>query len=378
MPEDQTYKLNEADFNNLNYTAKAFGLALRRKRGRDAGLVHYVSFAGSNTACESMRATLQKRGAKLPHCTWSRSNEPVAPGLRTVKRKLPSSTELHYILWNPAPEVIIIQDPRMFEVKQRSWPDRWARIEHLEEEHKPTLAALFTQAINAISKAPMLPEWAETVMEITKWEGYETLDCYGDVVHAIVINTSYAWAEKIRKLLADGQLAIPPLASDLATLVAANQQRLAAEAETELALTGTVNDGDGDNNELTLIDAVDDDDDDNTEMYVTPASPEQAFLFPPGRIVATPGFLNAARETGLDTAYYLQRHLTGDWREPELDQHDIAANRRAARSKGDDMERVFSAFHHPDNHGPNDNFLKFWVITEADRSSTTFLLPSEY
>jgi hypothetical protein len=56
--------------------------------------------------------------------------------------------------------------------------------------------------------------------------------------------------------------------------------------------------------------------------------------------------------------------MSGDW--TEMDNEDQQANREAI-VEGD---RVFSAY--------TIQGIKFWVITEADRSATTILLPSEY
>ena len=56
--------------------------------------------------------------------------------------------------------------------------------------------------------------------------------------------------------------------------------------------------------------------------------------------------------------------MTGDW--TEMDVEDQQANRDAV-AHGD---RVFSAY--------IIQGIKFWVITEANRSVTTILLPSEY
>jgi hypothetical protein len=56
--------------------------------------------------------------------------------------------------------------------------------------------------------------------------------------------------------------------------------------------------------------------------------------------------------------------MSGDW--AEMDADDQQANQDAI-THGD---RVFSAY--------NIDKTKFWVITEADRSATTILLPSEY
>lgn len=90
-----------------------------------------------------------------------------------------------------------------------------------------------------------------------------------------------------------------------------------------------------------------------------------AARFPLGRTVATPGALEAligARETPLP---YLMRHVAGDW--GELDQDDKAENESAIENG----LRILSAYRLSDG-------TKIWVITEADRSATTILLPEEY
>jgi len=86
-------------------------------------------------------------------------------------------------------------------------------------------------------------------------------------------------------------------------------------------------------------------------------------LFAVGRIVATPGVLAATNHAVL--LNYLQRHLRGDW--GELDPEDRAQN-DAAVTAG---ERILSAYTLPDG-------TRLWIITEWDRSVTTFLLPEEY
>jgi hypothetical protein len=62
----------------------------------------------------------------------------------------------------------------------------------------------------------------------------------------------------------------------------------------------------------------------------------------------------------------LSRHRSGDW--GDVDAADAAANTRAA-VEGD--ERVLSAYTLKDG-------TRLWIITEADRSCTTILLPEEY
>jgi hypothetical protein len=85
--------------------------------------------------------------------------------------------------------------------------------------------------------------------------------------------------------------------------------------------------------------------------------------FPPGRIVIT---ANAARElAGDDVTIALRRHLRGDWGELELP--DREANDRALVHGS----RLLSAY-------ASSTGLRFWIITEHDRSATTVLLPEDY
>ncbi len=75
---------------------------------------------------------------------------------------------------------------------------------------------------------------------------------------------------------------------------------------------------------------------------------------------------NAARclEPG-DVYAALRRHARGDW--GELDPEDAASNERSLPAGC----RLLSAY--TDRNG-----VKFWIITEADRSATTILLPEDY
>jgi hypothetical protein len=88
-------------------------------------------------------------------------------------------------------------------------------------------------------------------------------------------------------------------------------------------------------------------------------------LFPLGQIVATPGALDAILEAKENPATFLSRHVTGDW--GELDEHDRQENEFSVANG----LRILSAY--TLNTG-----TRLWVITEADRSVTTILLPSEY
>ena len=66
-----------------------------------------------------------------------------------------------------------------------------------------------------------------------------------------------------------------------------------------------------------------------------------------------------------DILIALKRHMLGDW--GELDNEDKAANEAALKEGGRLVSRYTSA-----------SGVPFYVITEADRSLTTFLLPEDY
>lgn len=88
-------------------------------------------------------------------------------------------------------------------------------------------------------------------------------------------------------------------------------------------------------------------------------------LFELGQVVATPGALDSLHSLGLTGLELLRRHHRGDW--GDLDQEDIATNNAALQNGS----RLFSSYQ-------VNQELKIWIITEADRSVTTLLLPEEY
>ena len=87
-------------------------------------------------------------------------------------------------------------------------------------------------------------------------------------------------------------------------------------------------------------------------------------LFSLGRLLATPMAREELAELHYSPLDLIRRHMSGDWAEMAIE--DQESNREAII----DGSRIFSAY--------TIQSTKFWVITEADRSSTTILLPSEY
>ena len=82
-----------------------------------------------------------------------------------------------------------------------------------------------------------------------------------------------------------------------------------------------------------------------------------------GRLAITPGAQEQLSDEEVAAAF--RRHAQGDW--GEVDEHDAEQNEWAL----DNDARIMSVFKASDD-------TTFWVITEADRSATTILLPEDY
>jgi hypothetical protein len=89
-------------------------------------------------------------------------------------------------------------------------------------------------------------------------------------------------------------------------------------------------------------------------------------LFPLGHLVFTGGAMGLISRTGTTVSSLLGRHSFGDW--GGVCESDKRLNDRAVVEGA----RILSAY----ELGPGREVL--WLITEADRSATTFLLPEEY
>ena len=84
-----------------------------------------------------------------------------------------------------------------------------------------------------------------------------------------------------------------------------------------------------------------------------------------GEVVATPGALAELERQQVLPILLVSKHLHGDW--GNVSAQDALANDNALKDGG----RLLSSY----AIAPN---VRIWVITEADRSVTTLLLPAEY
>jgi len=89
-------------------------------------------------------------------------------------------------------------------------------------------------------------------------------------------------------------------------------------------------------------------------------------LFHLGHIVATPGALDALARANQSPNNFLNRHVMGDWGSG-LPEEDKAENQYGLQHGF----RILSSYRTTAGE-------KLWIITEADRSVTTLLLPEEY
>jgi hypothetical protein len=88
-------------------------------------------------------------------------------------------------------------------------------------------------------------------------------------------------------------------------------------------------------------------------------------LFDLGKIVATPGALAALERALQQPQDFLDRHVAGDW--GEVPQEDNVENELSLLNG----YRLLSAYRTKMGE-------RLWILTEADRSLTTILLPEEY
>ncbi len=87
--------------------------------------------------------------------------------------------------------------------------------------------------------------------------------------------------------------------------------------------------------------------------------------FKTGQVVATPGAIDAFSDEYNESLELLMRHLSGDWGEvskADAEENDLSVLQGF---------RILSSY-------TTRSGVKLWIITEADRSVTTFLLPEEY
>jgi len=88
-------------------------------------------------------------------------------------------------------------------------------------------------------------------------------------------------------------------------------------------------------------------------------------LFELGQVVSTPAALELLKRHSMTPMQFLERHVTGDF--GDLCDEDKEANNEAIWNE----ERILSSYKINETD-------KLWVITEADRSSTCLLEPSDY
>ena len=100
-----------------------------------------------------------------------------------------------------------------------------------------------------------------------------------------------------------------------------------------------------------------------TPQHTSIASQITGPLFPLGRTVATPGVLDAIPAKEITLA--ISRHERGDW---GLVCEDDRAENELSLKEGFRLMSVYES----------GGGVRFWIITEADRSVTTVLLPDEY
>lgn len=95
-----------------------------------------------------------------------------------------------------------------------------------------------------------------------------------------------------------------------------------------------------------------------------PTESPKTICFPLGHLVSTPAALELLDRMAVNATELIQRHQRGDWGNVSAD--DVAENENAIVN---DL-RILSSYQLGD--------ACLWIITDADRTATTLLLPDEY
>jgi len=106
----------------------------------------------------------------------------------------------------------------------------------------------------------------------------------------------------------------------------------------------------------------------STPKAITPTAPR----FSLGNVYNTPGAQEVMQRYQINPLQLIGRHITGDW--GDVCPEDAQANEDALQFGS----RILSSYVLMPPAGETSTPVKIWLITEADRSVTTILLPEEY
>ena len=101
------------------------------------------------------------------------------------------------------------------------------------------------------------------------------------------------------------------------------------------------------------------------QPHINTSQEAAAARFALGQTVITPGAEEALEIAGQTATEFLRRHISGDW--GELSDEDVKENELSLKEGFRLLSRYETA-----------KGERLWIITEADRSATTILLPVEY
>jgi len=102
----------------------------------------------------------------------------------------------------------------------------------------------------------------------------------------------------------------------------------------------------------------------NTAIKCESTDTTKTICFPLGHLVSTPAALELLDREAVNATELLQRHQRGDW--GDVEEEDAQDNEHAIVNG----LRILSSY--------KVGSSRLWILTEADRSATTLMLPEEY
>ena len=207
---------------------------------------YYASWAGPAQAAKAIwAAAVGSTNTGMISSTWRHSEKMLKPVAPAIVVKLPNSNYVHYVLRSGDPSFVLVTDPKMAQIREYegryitpygneettaayraitallpdwkfpTWEGNRTHAQIVADwyasqpQFQARLARKLVNALNQVTKVPVLPEWGPKLLEHLPYTAHEPTFCFGDAVAALKLDPSYDWATWIGGLLRTRAITIP-------------------------------------------------------------------------------------------------------------------------------------------------------------------------
>ena len=208
--------------------------------------VYYASWAGPAQAAKAIwAAAVGSTNTGMISSTWRHSEKMLKPVASAIAVKLPNSNYVHDVLRSGDPSFVLITDPKMAQIREYegryitpygneettaayraittllpdwkfpTWEGNRTHAQIVADwyasqpQFQAKLARKLVNALNQVTKVPVLPEWGPKLLERLPYDAHEPTFCFGDAVAALKLDPDYDWVAWISGLLRTRSITIP-------------------------------------------------------------------------------------------------------------------------------------------------------------------------